>query len=353
MEEPIHHKTEKKKQHYVPKLYLRNFSNNEDRKTVSVYRLETQQFIPSASIDSQGMANYYYGEDGKIEDELAILDNQLAPALNACLTSKYSPHRKDNAYRDLILFTILTDLRNPVRHKQLEVLAGETKERYITEWLENFKGTHIEDAIKTVDLPNFNPILEGLKRVNRAMLYVSDLKMKLIINQTSIPLISSDYPVFLYNEFLIKHEIFSFGYGSPGLQIIFPISPRIALIYYDAGIYNIGKKQDKTVFASKEDVKNLNLMQVHKAYKTVLGNHQVTEAYFKKLHKLSKERKNEALENELFERKAIPICFSFTSETPNSKKYRVDKGIAYNRLHVLRIDELIRQGYFNGKIILD
>lgn len=127
MEEEAPQKTEKKKQHYVPKLYLRKFSNNEDGKTVSVYRLEAQQFIPSASIESQGMENYYYGEDGKIEDELAKLDGHIAPALNACLTSKSCPDKKDNAYRDLMLFTLLTDLRNPVRHQQFEALAGEQR----------------------------------------------------------------------------------------------------------------------------------------------------------------------------------------------------------------------------------
>lgn len=194
------------------------------------------------------------------------------------------------------------------------------------------------------------------------MLYVSDLKMKLVINQTSIPFISSDYPVFRYNEFLIGHGILSFGYGSPGLQIIFPISPRIALIYYDPEIYNVGKKQDKTVFASKQDVETFNLMQVHKAYKIVLGNHQVNEAYYARLYDLNKAKKSKTLKVTEMADLTIysddqspptPISFSFTSITTLAKMFKVDKGITYYRTHVLRTDELIKQGYFEGKIILD
>ena len=52
---------EHKKQHFVPKLYLKNFTR--DGKTFSVYNIAKNLLAPSVPYDTQCYKNYYYGKD--------------------------------------------------------------------------------------------------------------------------------------------------------------------------------------------------------------------------------------------------------------------------------------------------
>ena len=98
-----------------------------------------------------------------------------------------------------------------------------------------------------------------------------DLHYKLLVNKTNVDFVTSDNPVVLYNQ------LFSFGRGpnnvgisQKGLQIFLPIGPRSLLVFYDAGVYSVGKSKHEIVdITLNQDVYELNTLQMCSALNCV------------------------------------------------------------------------------------
>lgn len=91
------------------------------------------------------------------------------------------------------------------------------------------------------------------------------LEIKLIHNQTEKPFLTSDKPVVFLNPSLeTKGRIHPNSlFTVDGVQIIFPISPDFAFLFFDSKVYKVGATAMKTV-ELKDDVQvqRLNLLQV-------------------------------------------------------------------------------------------
>lgn len=61
-----------KNQHYVPQVYLRAFSEDNNGKSISVFLIEAEKEIQRAPIKSQCSSDYFYGEDLVLEKNLAV-----------------------------------------------------------------------------------------------------------------------------------------------------------------------------------------------------------------------------------------------------------------------------------------
>ena len=61
---------EKKKQHYVPRFYLKFFADHENK--FYAYDFDTNRFIPNrVYYESQCYKKFFYGEDGILEEQLS------------------------------------------------------------------------------------------------------------------------------------------------------------------------------------------------------------------------------------------------------------------------------------------
>ncbi len=69
-------KYKRKKQHFVPKLYLKNFSSQE--KTINVFNVRKNQIINNAPYMDQCYENYFYVMMINGENKLSILESQWA-----------------------------------------------------------------------------------------------------------------------------------------------------------------------------------------------------------------------------------------------------------------------------------
>jgi len=58
-----------KKQHYVPKFYLKRFTPNE--RLINLYNLKSRRNIIGASLSSQCYKDYMYGKDGRCDAEIS------------------------------------------------------------------------------------------------------------------------------------------------------------------------------------------------------------------------------------------------------------------------------------------
>ena len=77
---------EYKKQHYVPKLYLQNFTI--DNVLLSVYNISQSKSIPKAPYDTQCYKDYYYGKDKIWEKQLGKLEVKWGPVFQRVLAKK-------------------------------------------------------------------------------------------------------------------------------------------------------------------------------------------------------------------------------------------------------------------------
>jgi hypothetical protein len=109
-----------------------------------------------------------------------------------------------------------------------------------------------------------------------------DLHFKILLNETTIPFITSDNPVVKYNQFLEDRKTFGgiTGFGAKGLQLLFPLHPRIYLIFYDADIYRVGNKKQRVItLSAKRDIDELNRLQVVNSGSNLYFNQQVDVQY--------------------------------------------------------------------------
>ena len=91
------------------------------------------------------------------------------------------------------------------------------------------------------------------------------------MNKTDVEFVTSDNPVVLYNQLFSFRKFGSnTGLAQKGLQIFLPISPKIALIFYDHDVYSVGKRHSLTVNIDLvRDVYELNTLQMCSAMNCV------------------------------------------------------------------------------------
>lgn len=279
--------TDKKNQHYIPKFYLRNFSYLNNKKQIGIFNIENSFFFPKSKLKTQGSKNFFYGKDGVIEENLSQIEVYLAKSINTIISNNKLPEKKSENYLSLLSFVALTDLRSPVSVNGLNQMYK-----------------RMEDSINELDssfleknpIPERNneEILHGLlSMVSSVVEIISDLKIKLLINETKTPFISSDFPIIKYNQYLEgKTNSSKTGFGIKGLQIIFPINDKLSIILFDNSIYKVGNKRNNyLIIKSEKDIDSLNLLQFVNCLSTVYFNEKSSKYYILKLFEKSKKFK--------------------------------------------------------------
>jgi hypothetical protein len=277
--------TEKKNQHYVPKFYLRNFSYLNNKKQIGIYNIENSFFFPTSKLKTQGSKNFFYGQDGVIEENLSTIEVYLAKSINTIISNSKLPEKKSENYLSLQSFAVLTDLRSPVSVRAMNQMYS-AMESELNKLDPNFlKGNPIPTRNDEDIIGNL------LSMTSEVVEMINDLKIKLLINDTETSFISSDFPVVKYNQFLEgKTSTSNTGYGIRGLQIIFPINDKLSIILFDSSIYKVGNKRDNyLVIKNEKDIDSLNLLQFVNCLSTIYFNEKVSKSYIQKLHEKSKK----------------------------------------------------------------
>lgn len=276
--------TDKKNQHYIPKFYLRKFSIENNEKQIGVFNIDNKIFIQKGKLKTQGSKNFFYGQDGIIEDHLSEIEGHLATTLKNLIADKKVPNKLSNEHINLLLFIVLTDLRNPVKINLMidsfEQVRNHIKELDPNANLDNFVPnlTH-EDAVQ-MSLGNLAEVLNE----------ITDLEYKILTNTTNQPFITSDFPIVKYNQYLeLKKWIGTkSGYSLDGLQIFIPINSELILVFYDSAIYKVGDKKQKNINITKEsDVNSLNILQFVNCFGTIYFNEKANESYLRYLDSMA------------------------------------------------------------------
>lgn len=94
-----------------------------------------------------------------------------------------------------------------------------------------------------------------LSNVSNSIKRTFDLKVKLLINTTVTPFITSDHPVIRYNQFLEmrRHPGGNAGLAAKGLQVFLPLSPKHMLLFYDDWVYKVGGRSQEMLWMVLKD----------------------------------------------------------------------------------------------------
>jgi hypothetical protein len=139
-------KTEKKNQHYIPKFYLRAFSYQNNGKQIGIYNQPNQFFFPTAKLKTQGSKNFFYGEDGRIEEGLSKIEGLLSATLGNIIQNQRIPVHGSEEHGSLLFFIALTHMRNPIAIESVKNSQIQLAKRM----LENYPDADVDSIVPKV-----------------------------------------------------------------------------------------------------------------------------------------------------------------------------------------------------------
>jgi len=276
--------TPKENQHFVPRFFLKKFSNSNDEKSIGVFLKDRQKYIRTASIEGQAQKPFYYGKDGKTEDYLMGIEKHASVVLAKIIETQKIIEEPFEDYFRTLHFAINLFMRNP---SQATTLEGADKG--FNKHFSKFKSSPEINSLTSTELTNEQAILFAVLQSTRISKICMDLKIKLIANKTSKPFITSDNPTIKYNSISENYDWLTSSFVSSGLQIFLPLSPTLMLFFYDPKTYNIKTDTDDIIFIKKEsEIFQLNLLQVLNSTNCLYFNESVLEPDISELIKASK-----------------------------------------------------------------
>lgn len=260
-----------KSQHFVPQHYLRQFRIEGTEKQIAVARLAPLTLIPRASINEQCKQDYFYRDDGPLDQLLQQCEKDLAPVLVRVNQTKEFDDKELVAMRFL---AVILHVRN---RKVIEVFKLLPKK---------IAYEVIKSAIERGELPpcpdpggwkegmmDFLGVAGSLMKWNAipCWLEMQTLGCKLLEAAPQTFFITSDHPVVMMNQFFASSEPHrSFvGFSRSGFQLLLPISPTLCALFYDPLVYKVGARQRQLVQLSHSDVEIVNSLQVQSAEQCV------------------------------------------------------------------------------------
>ncbi|MGF1551946.1 MAG: DUF4238 domain-containing protein [Paracoccaceae bacterium] len=242
--------TSLKNQHFVPQFYLRNFSEDENRKAIRLYNIRGRKVIHRAPIKNQCSKDFFYGQGG-VEEALSSFEGVVSKIIRrmeslglGCLSVE------DRLF--LLVFLVLQERRTASALEDLRRF-----EQGINAHIE--KSPHkTEDLFPTGGLNAVENILIAFQ------IYPSiyDLDWRMLRFKGGHRLITSDNPVVIYNKAGRQGKLpDSIGLQSAGIIIYFPLSPDSALLLFDSGIYKLPGNKGGDIRVNRQgDIRNLNML---------------------------------------------------------------------------------------------
>lgn len=227
-------------QHYVPRFYMKYFANvkNEGTKKekvlISFYQFKdnmSKENIPTSSICSE---DYFYDQDGKIENVLANMETRWSKAIKNAIDNDFTTDDIESI-REFIIYQISRTKAMLSHNREMArtMIEGILKQQFGETANEDVIKEFLEDKIRNDITPEF-----GLSIVKEIIPTIRDLEMKIITNESEMKFVTSDVPIIFINPL----SIHSAGLGSVGEVIFFPISSRKIIFLYDEKLF--GKLPD-------------------------------------------------------------------------------------------------------------
>ena len=285
--------SKKKKHHYIPRFYLKRFSIGETGKNISLYNHKNKIFINAAPIKHQGCENYLYGEDEVIENALAKMESEVAKMFYYWTEEKllYPPPKGTNGYILLKRFIIYQANRTPSSGRQIEDSVNESMKTMLKAYQPN-----LWQKLKDNTIGFNNPVLKALIGAIENEKLLDFLDFGFVVNLSLLPFVTSDSPVVLYNQLMEKagNYIGATGLVAKGLQVFYPIHPRLMICLYDSNVYEFNNgENDCGSTESIDEVHQLNSLQIINSDTQIFFNDFVNKEYAELLFEENESYRND------------------------------------------------------------
>jgi hypothetical protein len=274
--------------HFVPRFYLKNFSNNGDRASIQLYNHDVARFIPQASIKDQAREKFFYGKDNEVEKELGKLETAVGLLFHDPITKILPPAEPDrfNLLREFILIQLFR-----TKKAAANLIDG------LNEAMQKIGPVLRADWPSDIKIAHENPALLSLYKAIEHLPLINHLAIKSIVNLTEFPFITSDAPVALYNQMMENSGSYmgATALAVKGLQIFLPIHPRLMYCLYDPYVYECGIDSNMIVkMEDDRDIHQLNALQYLFSDNHLYSDNNVSREY---LEYIVQESKGFRIEN--------------------------------------------------------
>lgn len=271
-----------KKQHYVPQLLLKHFS---EKGRLCIFDSTRNIFRENILTKNEFASNYFYDENGKVDPLLN--DGVESPATdfideyaNETVTSGVNPPK------EVLRFVTTQMMRTPAALTQaLNAIDAYTSSIIKKIWELNGFPEEISNNIK-LELKNPRSILAYITATSIVQWpLIKDLGQRLLINGTTVPFVISDHPVVQYNKYLQDcADPAKTSLPARGLIIFMPISSKVTLCLYDKEVYRFkNRHQPHTLISKIDDIDSLNSLQAMNREDSIIFLNKDAEVYVKKL----------------------------------------------------------------------
>lgn len=238
-----------KNQHFVPRCYLRPFTQGAEGLAISLFNLERKKLISNAPVKNQCSKDYFYGADEKLENAIQILESDYSRSLRNLIQENRSLSEENKTV--FRIFWLFQHLRTEAAAMSAVQMAETTSN--IADLPPGEFSLGIKEAVQIACHIFFEAIHE-----------LDDLKFCIIKNKTNFPFITSDNPAVLTNRWQLENKKthgLSFGIGSAGMLAILPLTPRLLLLGYDGDVYSVPSERGVVEIRSTRDVIAFNRHQ--------------------------------------------------------------------------------------------
>lgn len=242
-----------KNQHYVPRCLLKSFTLNGEGKAINLYNMRGDKFIEDAPVKNQCSRNFFYGTDLGPEKALSELEGEYARVVDIVQSGL---EISDTDADWLRVFAIIQTRRTAqaiARFRQfMEQVANETFKNHPDQRPED--PTHDELVLTSIQ--------HGLNYARQ----IDDLKFIILVNKTDLEFSISDHPSVFSNRFNFENpklNLPGFGLASSGLFLVLPVAPRLAVFFFDIGVYTVSIPRGTRFVSLSQtpDVQALNELQ--------------------------------------------------------------------------------------------
>lgn len=273
----------KKKHHYIPRFYLKRFSVNKEGKFIGLYNHKNKMFIQESPLKHQACENFLYGEDDEIENALAEMENNVAKMFYYWTEEKllYPPPAESNGFNLLKRFILYQAFRTPKSGNDMMISLNQGLKTVF----EEFK-PDLWDKMKDGIIVYKKPVLMMLLHAIGYEYLLNYLDCKFIVNLSQIPLITSDSPIVFYNQLMEKAGSYvgATGLVTKGLQVFYPIHPRLLICLYDSSVYNLSNGSVNCCSTeSVEEIHQLNALQFINSNAQLFFDESISEEYIRQL----------------------------------------------------------------------
>lgn len=316
--------TDTKKEHYVPRFYLKSFEADDER--VRVFDKKTMSTRPQKILDV-AMENYFYDIDfqkllesvppEKIgllkkdlmeitetekweeveallnpkhieKDFLNPLETSYAALFNKLICYSYDGNSwviqnckafSDEEKINLSLYLAIQILRTKASRDSIKELTEKLSQRMLDVALKSDEGEHPNEKYEVSALPEYVKLEHSLLMLDdQEILHLAEVLCNHIwvmyVNKTQIPFYTSDNPVAR-----IPHkregELYRSGFASEGIEISFPITPNLLLGLYDEKTYGVLYSDRQYIsIDSNDEVQYFNKAQILSSTRFVFSNNE-------------------------------------------------------------------------------